>query len=102
MPEQNDSVRVRVPREKFMAVWEETVHGLKNGTLEGSAIQIVAQRLGLKPNTVQQRATKYRTTHGIPLSTMPRSGGARFDAEAARKELEAIRARLEQVEQTES
>ena len=91
---ETEVVRVRVPREKFMEVWEEVVDGLTANELEGSGIKIVAQRLGLQENTVQQRATKYRTTHGLPLSNMPRGGGARFNVDKAKEELEAIKAKL--------
>lgn len=83
--------RVRIPREEFMRVWEETVADLKAGTATGSGIKLVAKQLGLKENTVQQRATKYRTGHGIPLSKMPRGGGATFKVEEAKSELDKIR-----------
>lgn len=91
---ESETVRVRVPRAQFMEVWEEVVDGLNAGDLEGSGIKIVANRLGLQENTVQQRATKYRTTHGLPLSNMPRGGGARFNVDKAKEELEAIKAKL--------
>ena len=89
--------RPRVGREDFMVAWEETVNGLKNGTLTGSGVKIVAERLGLQVPTVQQRATKFRRTYGVALSNMPRSGGAKFNVDKANEELAAIRAKLAEV-----
>lgn len=86
--------RPHVPREKFMAVWEQVAADLKAGKTTGSGIQLVADATGLQPNTVQQRATKYRTAYGLALTRMPRSGGARFDSAAANAELEAIKAKI--------
>lgn len=90
--------RVRVPRAKFIETWETVVNEMKNGTLTGSGVQIVADRLGVQSNTVEQRATKFRRVYGVALSKMPRNGGAKFNVTAANAELEAIRAKFAQPE----
>ena len=84
----------RVSRDDFLEVWETVVDELKNGSVEGSGIDIVAARTGLKPNTVQQRSTTYRRKYGLALSNMPRGGGARFNSEAATDSLNAIKERI--------
>lgn len=86
--------RPHVPREKFLQIWEQTAADLKAGKISGSGITLVAEATGLKPNTVQQRATKYRATYGLPLSNMPRGGGPRFNVDSASAELEAIKAKI--------
>ena len=87
------SKRKRVGAEVFMRTWEEVVQELTEGRASGSGIELVAARLGLQPTTVQQRATKYRTQYGIPLSRMPRSG-RRFDVDAARAAFDRIKSSL--------
>lgn len=86
--------RKRVGRDEFMEVWETVVDELKAGEISGSGIEIVAERTGLKPNTVQQRSTHYRREYGLPLSNMPRGGGARFNTSEASDSLAAIKAKL--------
>ena len=87
---QSTKTRKRVTRTDFMVAWEEVAAGLNNGSLTGTGVRLVADRLGLKEGSVSQRASKYRSKDKIPLSPMPRS----FDRDAARKELEEIKARL--------
>lgn len=91
---EENAKRPRAGRTEFLTAWEETVAGLKGGTLTGSGVKIVADKLGLQLTTVQQRATKYRRAYGIPLSNMPRTGGPKFNANDAKAELEAIKAKL--------
>jgi hypothetical protein len=74
---------------------------LTKGVLKGSGVAIVAKRLGLEVTTVQQRSTKFRTTYGVPLSNMPRGGGAKFNAEKANATLAAVRAKLSAPKETE-
>lgn len=93
--------RVRVSQTDFLTAWEETVDGLTKGTLQGSGVAIVAKRLGLEVTTVQQRSTKYRSQYGLPLSNMPRGGGAKFNATKAVDTLAAIKARLNAPKDTE-
>lgn len=88
------TTRPRNDEVTFMTAWEETVAGLKNGTLTGSGVQIVADRLGIKKDSVSQRATNYRTERKIPLSKMPRGGGSRLDNAAAAELLAQIQGRL--------
>lgn len=92
--QETQETRTRTSMETFIQVWEETVAGLKNGTLTGSGVQLVADRLGIKKDSVSQRATKFRTEYGVALSNMPRGGGSRFDAQAANDLLKQIRERL--------
>lgn len=94
--------RVRTDTDTFIEAWEETVAGLLNGSLTGNGIDLVAARLGLKKTSVSQRATKFRQTYGVPLSKMPKGGGARFNAEAANAKLAEIQAKLTVDEETET
>jgi len=89
--------RIRVSGEDFMVAWEETAAGLAKGTLTGSGVLLVATRLGLQPNTVEQRASKYRANYGVALSKMPRGSGAKFNAVTANERLAAIKAKLNEV-----
>jgi len=86
--------RVRVSRVDFMRTWEETAAQLHSGQAEGRGINIVADRLGLKPSTVQQRVSKYRNTFGLDLTKMPRSS-VKFNKEEALHELAEIRKNLQ-------
>jgi hypothetical protein len=88
------TVRIRVDGETFGKTWETVVAELKAGKISGSGVKIVAERLGLQPTTVQQRATKYRKTYGVQLSNMPRGGGAKFNATAMNEKLAAFKATL--------
>lgn len=88
------SGQVRVPREKFINAYVEVVSELKSGKTKGKGNEIVAARLGIAVDSVQQRATKYRREYGIALPKMPRSGGAKFATESAQAELQAALAKF--------
>ena len=81
-----NSGSARVSMESFIMTWEEVANG------PNPSVQTVADKLNLKKESVQQRATKYRTQHGVALSNMPRGGGAKFKAEEAQALLAKIKA----------
>lgn len=78
--------RTRVDVETFITVWEDS-----------DSVGEVAERLNLKPNSVTQRATKYRKTYGVALKKMT-GGGAKFDAEAANALLARLRGETDESE----
>jgi len=65
-----------VSREDFIRAWEECA-------ADGSGVKGVAERTGLKPTSIQARASKYRADYKIPLTHMQRGGGSRVDVDAA-------------------
>ncbi len=62
----------RVSLEDFITAWENAVKS--NG-----GVDEVAKVLDLKKESVQARASKYRTEYNIPLSNMRKGGGAKID-----------------------
>ena len=64
----------KVDMEQFIRAWQGS-----------TSVKEVAKKTGLKEGTCQQRATKYRTKHLVPLKNMKRGGGSTFDQQAALK-----------------
>lgn len=62
----------RVSLEDFITAWEAAVKS-------GGGVAEVAKVLNLKVQSVQARASKYRTEYLIPLSNMKKGGGAKLD-----------------------
>lgn len=99
------TIRTRVSMEDFITAWE------KVATSDSPSVQAVSDILGLKPESVQQRATKYRhpakkkklkdgTEVEIPvaergvaiaLTMMPRGGGPKVDTNAGAAFLAKLR-----------
>jgi hypothetical protein len=93
-------VRNRIKLDDFITVWEEVANS------DNPSVQEVADRLGLKKESVQQRATKYRNppkkdqkgnpipvelrATPIPLTKMPRGGGMKFDSNAGASLLQKL------------
>ncbi len=69
----------RVPLTTFIQAWESS-----------DSVAQVAEKTGLKQNSVQARASKYRS-QGIPLKEMPRGGGAKLDIAEAQALLAKLR-----------
>ena len=87
--------RTNVTPQKFIKVWEEVAAGVKSGEIQQSGVTVVAERLGLKLASVNQKVTRFRKEYGLDLTTMPRVGGSRINKEDLAAELAAIRAGLE-------
>lgn len=85
--------QTRVTMETFIDTYIQVYAGLKSGELTGKGSEIVASRLDLKPDSVMQRATKYRSEYGAALPKFPRAGGRKFDKDAATKAIEAALAK---------
>lgn len=81
-----NSGSTRVSMERFIQTWEDVVD-------EGGGTDEVAKRLGLSPGTCTQRASNYRTKHGLDLSAMPKGGGSRLKVDAGKELLAKIKAK---------
>lgn len=66
----------RVSMEDFITAWE-------NAVKSGGGGAEVSKVTGLKKESIQARASKYRSEYGIPLSNMKKGGGAKLDKAAA-------------------
>ena len=77
----------RVSMAEFITAWETVVAS------ENPSVQAVADQLGLKKESVGQRASNYRSKKGIALSEMPR-GGSRLNAKAGNDLVAKIKAEL--------
>lgn len=73
-----------VSRERFITEWEAAAKA-------GLGASTVAEKLGLKVDTVLTKASTFRTKHGIPLSNLPKGGGAKVDPQAAMELLAKLR-----------
>lgn len=86
------SERKRTSDEQFMTAYIQVVREKKAGTFTGAGNPEVARRLGLKPTTVTQRASKIRNSAALPH--MP-STGVRVTEEDRRRTLEKVLANLD-------
>ncbi len=66
----------RLSMEDFITAWE-------NAVKSGGGVAEVSKVTGLKKESIQARASKYRSEYGIPLSNMKKGGGAKLDKSAA-------------------
>ena len=65
--------RTHVTAEQFVKCWVEVCREKEAGTIVGSGVDEVADRLGLKKLSVSQRATQLRAK-GVDLPLMPKKG----------------------------
>ena len=94
--------RVRTSDQEFFKVNEQVA---KDPAIKTGHTKIVAQRLGLTEQSVQQRRCVFNRTFkekGLVLTPFPKSGGRKKDIDAIASELLAMRDDAKEVEQTPS
>lgn len=76
----DSGVSVRNDMQTFVRAWETS-----------NSVAEAAEKLGITKQSAGQRASNYRTKHGIPLKEMPRGGGSRINTDEANQLLAELR-----------
>lgn len=96
------TTRVRTNDTDFFQVNEAVAN---DENITSGHTKVVAERLGLTEQSVQQRRSvfnrQYRE-HGLTLTPFPKGGGRKKDVDAIAEKLLAMRAESEQQEETET
>ncbi len=94
------TTRVRTNDTDFFQVNEAVAN---DASITSGHTKVVAERLGLTEQSVQQRRSvfnrQYRE-HGLTLTPFPKGGGRKKDVDAIAEKLLAMRATSEQQEET--
>lgn len=91
--------RVRTSDQDFFAVNEEVAN---DESIKTGHTKVVAERLGLTEQSVQQRRSVFNRTfrdNGLTLTPFPKGGGRKKDVDAIAAELLAMRDNAEETEQ---
>lgn len=91
--------RVRTSDEKFFEVNEAVAN---DPTIKSGHTRVVAERLGLTEQSVQQRRSVFNATfrdQGLTLTKFPKGGGRKKDVSAIAEKLLAMRESAENSEQ---
>lgn len=91
--------RVRTSDEDFFRVNEAVAN---DDSIESGHTKIVAERLGLTEQSVQQRRSVFNRTFrdsGLTLTPFPKGGGRKKDVDAIAEKLLAMRGHAEETEQ---
>ena len=93
--------RVRTTDEKFFEVNEAVAN---DESIKSGHTQVVADRLGLTVQSVQQRRSVFNATfrdQGLTLTPFPKGGGRKKDVNAIAEKLLAMREAANETEETE-
>lgn len=85
------TTRVRTTDEKFFEVNEAVAN---DATIESGHTKVVAERLGLTEQSVQQRRSVFNRQYrdlGLSLTAFPKGGGRKKDVNAIAEKLLAMR-----------